>query len=49
MVFQKSKTGNVSETSRFKRNSTWNPPKGVPALELKERKGYFVDTVKKGY
>ena len=25
---------NVSETSKFKSKSTWNPPKGAPALEL---------------
>ena len=25
---------NLSETSKFKSKSTWNPPKGAPALEM---------------
>ena len=32
--FRNEKQENVSETSEFKSKSTWNPPKGAPALEL---------------
>ena len=32
--FRNERQENVSETSEFKSKSTWNPPKGAPALEL---------------
>ena len=32
--FRNERQGNVSETSKFKSKSTWNPPKGAPALEM---------------
>ena len=32
--FRNERQENVSETSEFKRKSTWNPPKGAFALEL---------------
>ena len=44
--FGNKRQGNVSETSKFKSKSTWNPPKGVPALEIE---GYFIKTSRKGY
>ena len=33
-LFRNERQENVSETSEFKSKSTWNPPKGAPALEL---------------
>ena len=32
--FRNERQENVSEISEFKNKSTWNPPKGAPALEL---------------
>ena len=32
--FRNERQGNVSQTSKFKSKSTWNPPKGAPALEM---------------
>ena len=32
--FRNERQENVSETSEFKSKSTWNPPKGAPAIEL---------------
>ena len=32
--FRNQRQENVSETPKFKSSSTWNPPKGAPALEL---------------
>ena len=32
--FRNENQENVIETSEFKSKSTWNPPKGMPALEM---------------
>ena len=50
--FRNERQENVSETSEFKSKSTWNPPKGAPALELllsQTEKGDFINISRKGY
>ena len=50
--FRNERQENVIETSKFNRNSTWNPPKRAPALELflrQAERDILRDTFRKGY